>query len=74
MTGLRLAGAMLVLLGILGFAVPIFTTHQTKEVAKLGDLKLETTQSTDHAVPQMLSGGVLALGVVLLAMGFYQKR
>ena len=29
------------LLGLIGFAIPIFTTQQTKDVAKTGDLKLQ---------------------------------
>jgi hypothetical protein len=69
-----LAGVVLVLLGLVGFAIPIFTTQQTKDVAKLGDLKLQTTESTSHVVPPMLSGGALVLGIVLIGAGFYQKR
>lgn len=74
MSGLMLAGVVLVLLGLVGFAIPIFTTQQTKDVAKLGDLKLQTTESTSHVVPPMLSGGALVLGIVLIGAGFYQKR
>ena len=39
-------GVVLALLGIVGFAIPVFTTHDTKEVAKVGDLKLQTTEAT----------------------------
>jgi hypothetical protein len=69
-----LIGSALVLLGALGFAVPIFTTQQTKDVAKIGDLKLETTESRLFVIPPVLSGGVLALGVVLIGAGIYQRR
>jgi hypothetical protein len=69
-----LTGAALVLLGALGFAIPIFTTQQTKDVAKIGDLKLQTTESTSFVIPPVLSGGVLLLGVVLIGAGFYQRR
>jgi len=58
----------------LGFAIPIFTTEQTKDVAKVGDLKLQTTESTSHVIPPFLSGGALVLGVVLIGAGFYRKR
>jgi hypothetical protein len=68
------AGAVLVLLGLVGFSIPIFTTQQTKDVAKIGDLKLQTTESTSHTIPPMLSGGALALGVVLIGVSFYKKR
>jgi hypothetical protein len=74
MNGLTGAGAVLVLLGLLGFAVPMFSTQHTTEVAKLGDLKLQTTQRTWYEVPPLLSGGVLALGVVLIGIGATRKR
>jgi hypothetical protein len=74
MNSLVIGGAILVVLGLLGFAVPIITTQQTEEVAKIGDLKLQTTESTSHTVPPFLAGGALALGVVLIGAGFYRKR
>ena len=73
MNGLVVGGAVLIFLGILGFAIPIFTTQQTKDVAKIGDLKLQTTESTTHIIPPILSGGALVLGVVLIGAGFYRK-
>jgi len=73
MSKLMAAGAILVLLGVLGFAVPYFTTSETKDVAKVGDLKLQTSESTSHAIPPMAAGGVLILGVVLLGAGFFKK-
>ena len=48
----------LVLLGLLGFAIPYFTTQQTKDVAKVGDLKVQTTESTS-AIPPLVGGGAL---------------
>jgi hypothetical protein len=74
MKGLTIAGAVLVVLGLLGFAIPIFTTQQTKDVARVGDLKLQTTESTSHVIPPFLSGGALVLGIVLIGVGYYQKR
>jgi hypothetical protein len=72
--GLIVAGAVLVILGLIGFAIPIFTTQQTTEVAKIGDLKIQNTESTTHNIQPILSGGALLLGVVLAGAGFYQKR
>jgi hypothetical protein len=54
--------------------VPIFTTQQTKEVAKIGDIKLQTTESTSHVIPPMVSGGALVLGIVLIGAGLYTRR
>ncbi len=74
MTKLMTVGAVLVLLGLIGFAVPIFTTQQTKDVAKIGDLKIQSTEDTSHAIPPWLAGGSLALGVVLIGAGLFQRR
>lgn len=67
-------GAILALLGIVGLAVPVFTTSQTKDVAKLGDVRIQSTEQSTHVVPQALSAGALALGVILIAAGAYAKR
>jgi len=74
MTGLTIGGAVLVLLGILAFAIPVFTTQQTTDVARIGDLKLQTTESRSYAIPPFVGGGALVLGVVLIGVGFYQRR
>ena len=67
-------GAVLALLGILGLAIPAFTTSQTEDVIKLGDLKVQGTKTTYHVVPQALSGGVLVLGIVLIGVGLYSSK
>ena len=71
---LIIGGAVLVALALIGFAIPIFTTQQTKDVARIGDLRLQTTESTSHVIPPLLSGGVLVLGVILIGAGLYRKR
>jgi hypothetical protein len=73
MSGLMIGGVVILLLGLLGFAVPYFTTQQTKDVAKVGDLKLQTTEQTTYAVPPLVSGGAVVLGVVLLGAGLYRR-
>jgi hypothetical protein len=72
--GLMIFGVILVAAGLLGFAIPIFTTQKTEEVARIGDLTLQNTKDTSHRIPPMLSGGVLVLGVVLIGASLYQKR
>ena len=74
MSGIMIIGVILVIVGIVGLAVPVFTTQKTEEVAKIGDLKLQATENTSHNIPPILSGGVLALGLVLIGAGLYQKR
>jgi len=67
-------GALLALLGVIGLAIPIFTTSQTKDVVKVGDLKIQSTEQSTHVVPQSLSAGLLVLGIVILGAGVYSKR
>ena len=74
LNGFIIGGAILVLLGLLGFAIPIFTTQQTKDVAKIGDLKLQTTESTAYVIPPLVSGGAIARGVILIGAGLYRKN
>jgi len=69
-----MSGVVLVALGLLGIAVPYFTTQQTTEVARLGDLKLQTTESKPYAIPPLVSGGALVLGIVLIGAGVYRRR
>ncbi len=74
MSSITIGGAALVLLGLLGFAIPMFTTQQTKDVAKIGDLKIQSTESTSHVIPPLVAGGAIALGVVLVGAGLYRRR
>jgi len=74
MDRLLTGGVVLVLLGLLGFSIPVFTTHKTEDVARVGDLKIQTTESTRHDIPPLLSGGVMLVGVVLIAASLYRKR
>ena len=74
MNGLMIIGIILVVAGVLGFAVPVFTTQQTKEIARIGDLKLQDTEDTSHRIPPILSGGALVLGIILIGSSLYQKR
>ncbi|MGV8996182.1 MAG: hypothetical protein ACOH12_04470 [Parvibaculaceae bacterium] len=73
MNRLTMAGVALVLLGLVGFAIPIFTTQKTEEVARIGDLKVQTTQSTSHTIPPLVSGGAIVLGIMLIGVGLYKK-
>ena len=74
MNGLMIIGIILVVAGVVGFAVPVFTTQQTKEIARIGDVKLQDTEDTSHRIPPILSGGALVLGIILIGSSLYQKR
>ena len=69
-----MVGAILALLGVLALASPVFTTNQTKNVAQLGDLKIQANEQTAHVIPPILSGAAIVVGVVLLIGGLYQRR
>jgi hypothetical protein len=70
---LVILGALLALLGIVGLAIPVFTTTQTNEVARLGDLKIQTQENTSHAIPPLVSGAALILGVILVGGGLLRR-
>ena len=74
MSALTMAGAVLVLVGLLALAVPMFSMQRTQDVARIGDLKLQTTQQEWYIIPPLASGGTLVLGIVLIGAGFYQRR
>lgn len=69
---LIIVGALLVILGIAGLAVPYFTTQQTKDVASIGSLKVQTQQSTPHEIPPLVSGGAIVVGVVVMGAGLFR--
>ena len=67
-------GIFIALLAIVGLTVPAFTTSQTRDVASVGDVKLQSTTQSTHVVPFPLSAGGLALGLMLIGVGVYSKR
>ena len=69
-----IAGAILVVLGVAGTAIPVFATDRTTEVAKIGDLSIDTQERSFHSIPLLVSGGVLLLGMILVGSGLYQRR
>jgi hypothetical protein len=73
MKPLVMIGAILALLGLLALAAPVFTTNQSKNVATLGDLKIQANEQTSHTIPTVLSGAALIVGLVLVAGGLYRK-
>jgi len=62
-------GVFFVVLGIAGLAEPYFTTSSVKDIIQLGDMKVQTMQTTPHTVPQEVAGGAVLLGLVLAGVG-----
>ena len=71
---LAIFGAILSLLGILGLAVPVFSTPQTEDVAKLGGLKIEAQTQQTHVVPPIVSGAAIAVGVLLIGVAVVARN
>lgn len=73
MNRLIMGGALLILLGGIGFAIPVFTTQQTTDVASLGDLKLQTQEHVTYLISPLASAGVMALGLALVGYGLFRR-
>jgi hypothetical protein len=69
-----ISGMVLVMLSLLAFAIPVVTTQQTTDVARIGELKPQTTESKSHVIPPFEAGGLLVVGVVLIGADFYRRR
>jgi hypothetical protein len=74
MNVLAISGVVLIAAGGLGLASPVFVTQRTTTVLQIGDAKLQANESVPHVVPPLLSGSVLAIGVVLLGAGLYRRK
>jgi hypothetical protein len=66
-------GVIVALLGMLGLAMPVFTTNETKNVVSLGDLKIQANEPTSHSIPPIVSGAAIIVGLVLAGSGLYRK-
>jgi hypothetical protein len=67
-------GGLLVLLGILGLAIPKFTTSQTTDLASIGDIKVQNTTISHHMVSQPLTIAALLMGIALIGAGAYTRQ
>ena len=67
-------GAILAVLGVLAIAIPYFTTTETKDIAKIGDLKVQAKTQETHTIPPYVGPAALAIGVVVLGAGLMQRR
>ena len=70
MNALRLTGAILIVLGLAGFFTGVFSFTKETTQAKLGPLELTVKDKESVNVPQWLSLGAIALGAVVLVLGF----
>jgi hypothetical protein len=70
MNALRVAGVILIVLGLAGFFTGGFSFTKETTQAKIGPLELTVKDKETVNVPQWLSLGAIALGAVVLVLGF----
>lgn len=59
-------GILLVLLGIVGLAHPVFTYHEKKEVAKLGPVQATMDEEKTVEIPRVASIAVALAGLAMV--------
>lgn len=64
-----LIGIILIVVGIIGFAVGGFSFTHEKQDAKIGPLNIEHKQTESVPIPPILSGLALIGGIALVAVG-----
>lgn len=74
MKGVVIFGAILALLGLIAFAMPSFNTENTRDVVKLGDLKVQAKTEEPHVIPPVVSEGAMLLGILLIGAGMVMNR
>jgi hypothetical protein len=72
-SALMIGGAVFLLIGLAGFAMPVFTTQQTRDVARIGDVKIQASEDRMHFIPPLVSGGALVIGTLLVGAGLYRR-
>jgi len=74
MSAVKIAGIILIALGLAGFFTGGFSFTKETTKAQIGPLKLQVKEQESVDIPQWLSLGAIVLGGVLLVMGFRGKR
>jgi hypothetical protein len=64
-----LIGIVLIVVGIIGFAVGGFSYSHEKQDAKIGPLQIEHKQTNTVPIPPILSGIALVGGIALVVVG-----
>jgi hypothetical protein len=67
MKGITLLGAVLLVLGLLAFVVPI--PHSESHGLKIGDTKIGVQTEHSDRLPPVVAGGLAVVGVVVLVLG-----
>ena len=68
MTPVKIVGIVLIVLGAAALAWGGFSYTKEKQQARIGPIELSVSEKQDVSIPRWIGLGVLALGVVLLAV------
>jgi UDP-N-acetylmuramyl pentapeptide phosphotransferase/UDP-N-acetylglucosamine-1-phosphate transferase len=66
---MKIAGIVLIVIGILALVYQGFSYTQTKQDAKLGPIEIQHQETHDVPVPPIVGGICIVAGVVALAAG-----
>ena len=70
MNAAKIAGIILIVAGLAGLFTGGFSFTKDRSTAKIGPIELTVTEKESVNIPQWLSIGAVALGAVLLVVGF----
>ncbi len=69
MSGGKLVGIILIVVGALGLAYGGFSYNKDTTQAKIGPIELKVSERETVNVPVIVSGAVIAIGIFLLVYG-----
>ena len=70
MNAAKITGIILIVIGLAGFFTGGFSFTKDTTTAKIGPIELKVQEKESVNIPQWLSLGALALGAVVLVVGF----
>ncbi|WP_341906632.1 hypothetical protein [Polaromonas sp. YR568] len=70
MNATRIAGIVLIVIGLAGFFTGGFSFTKDTTAAKIGPIELTVQEKESVNIPQWLSIGAVVAGAALLALGF----
>ena len=70
MNAVKMAGIILILVGLGGFFTGGFSFTKDTTAAKIGSIELTVKEKESVNIPQWLSLGAVALGAIVLVAGF----